>query len=470
MTTKALQFSFIKNSYDYWVKKNWYYHRFVERFYAFIIPPGNTVLHINCKTGNILHAIKGTQKVGIDTDSHCISRARSQYPGIEFICGNLAALKDHQPFDYIILSSATMEVDDIQELFESLHAVCHERTRIVIDTYSCLWEPLLRITQKLGLRRGTPLKNWISQKDLANFLHLANFEPVTQGRQLLLPCYIPLISRIVNGFFAPLPLINKLCLNNWIIARPQQLRKSLDDVTVSVIVPCRNEAGNVEAAITRTPLMGKHTEFIYVEGNSKDDTLKEIQRVQAAYPDRDISWYVQDGKGKGDAVRKGFDRARGDILLILDGDLTTPPEEMPKFVQALVAGKGEFINGSRLIYGMEDEAMRFCNMVANHGFAIGFSWLLGQPIKDTLCGTKVLYKHDYEKIVAHRSFFGEFDPFGDFDLLFGAAKQNMKIVDMPIHYKNRSYGTTQISRWRSGVMLLYMSWIAFKKFKLHFTR
>lgn len=228
---------------------------------------------------------------------------------------------------------------------------------------------------------------------------------------------------------------------------------------------CRNERGNVEAAVTRCPTMGKSTEIIFVEGHSRDNTLEEIQRVQKAYPEKNIRWYVQSGIGKGDAVRLGFAQAQGDILMILDGDLTAPPEELPKFFNALIDGNGEFINGSRLVYGMESGAMRILNLIANYCFGLGFSWLLGQPIKDTLCGTKVLFKSDYEKIEKNRAFFGDFDPFGDFDLLFGAAKLHLKIIDMPVHYKSRSYGTSQISRFKHGFLLLCMSFLALKKFK-----
>jgi hypothetical protein len=358
-----------------------------------------------------------------------------------------------------------MEVYDIQQLFEDLKPFIHPGTRIVVDSYSYLWEPVLWITQKLNLRRPTTLLNWISRKDLINFLELAGFQTITQGNQILLPMYIPGLSWLLNDIIAQLPLINMLCLNTWVIARQQPVARSEKDYSVSVIIPCKNERGNIEAAITRSPMMGKHTEFIFVDGHSVDGTLAEMERVKNKYTDHDISILVQDGKGKGDAVRKGFAHAKGDVLMILDADLTMPPEELPRFFAALAQGKGEFINGSRLIYGMEDQAMRFLNLLANYCFGLGFTWLLGQRIKDTLCGTKVLFKKDYERIVAARSFFGNFDPFGDFDLLFGAAKQNLKIIDMPVHYKNRTYGTTQIHRFQAGFLLLRMSWIAFKKFK-----
>jgi glycosyltransferase involved in cell wall biosynthesis len=242
-------------------------------------------------------------------------------------------------------------------------------------------------------------------------------------------------------------------------------RQSPEQVTVSVIIPCRNERGNIDGAVRRLPSLGAHTEVIFVEGHSRDGTLEECHRVKAAYPERTISVLVQDGMGKGDAVRRGFAEAQGDVLMILDADLSVPPEELTKFFEAIVEGKGEFINGSRMVYPMERDAMRFLNYLGNKFFSRAFTYVLEQRLRDTLCGTKVLWREDYEKIAAGRAYFGEFDPFGDFDLLFGAAKLNLKIVEIPIHYRDRTYGTTQISRFRHGWLLLKMTVYAMRRIK-----
>lgn len=451
------------HSYDYWLNKNRYYHNYLARLYRFTIPKGKRVLQIGCKTGFLLNAVQPGYGVGVDADSECIRKAQQKYPELNFYCGDISAVPAGEQFDYIIISSELMEVDDIQTFFEQIKTFCHDATRIVLDTYSTLWEPVLWLAQKCGLRRTTPLKNWIGVPDVENLLQLAGFERISHERFMLLPLNIPLVSWLFNTYIARLPLINRLCLLSWMVIRPVALQKK--EYTVSVIITCKNERGNVEAAIKRTPQFGKDQELIFVEGGSSDGTKQEIERVIAAYPDKKIRLYQQQGKGKGDAVRIGFEKAEGEVLMILDGDLTTPPEDLPKFYGALACRKGDFINGSRLVYGMESEAMRFANLLANHGFAIGFSWLLGQRLKDTLCGTKVLFKKDYEDIVKGRSFFGDFDPFGDFDLLFGAAKQNLKIIDMPVRYKNRTYGTTQIRRWYHGVLLAKMWVVALKKFK-----
>jgi len=271
------------------------------------------------------------------------------------------------------------------------------------------------------------------------------------------------IGRLINRFLAPLPLIRQLCLRHFTVCR--SLRRLADVRSASIIIPARNERGNIEAAVKRIPRFAERLEIIFVEGHSKDGTWEEIERVAAAYPDREIKAMRQPGAGKGDAVFAGFDAARGDVLMILDADLTMPPEQLPKFWDAIRSGKGEFVNGSRLVYPMEQEAMRFLNLVANKAFSLLFTWLLSQRFTDTLCGTKAVCRSDYARIKAARSYFGDFDPFGDFELIFGASKLGLKAVEIPIRYASRTYGETQISRFRHGFMLLRMVLFAFMRIK-----
>jgi glycosyltransferase involved in cell wall biosynthesis len=211
--------------------------------------------------------------------------------------------------------------------------------------------------------------------------------------------------------------------------------------------------------------MGGGTELIFVEGNSSDDTFCAIEREIAKRPGYQAKLFKQPGKGKGDAVRMGFANATGELLMILDADLTVPPEDLPRFYEAWHSGRAEFVNGVRLVYPMEEKSMRFLNLVGNKFFSLAFSWLLSQPVKDTLCGTKVLGRKQYEMIASNRAYFGQIDPFGDFDLLFGAAKFNLKIVDMPIRYRERTYGETNIQRWKHGILLLRMVLLASRKIK-----
>ncbi len=451
---------------DQWRTKNLYYHESLERILRFHIPPGSNVLEIGCGTGDLLHALSPRRGVGIDISPRMIEAARSKYPSLSFLEGDAEDLPLSEPFDYIILSDVIGYLEDVQRAFEQLRKVSHQGTRILVTYYNYLWEPVLRAGERFGMKRPQPDQNWLAPPDLQNLLSLAGFQTIRVGYHLLLPVRIPLLSAFCNRVLANLPLFRKLCLVQVVVARPAPVAVPEESLSCSVIIPARNERGNIEGGVARTPRLGHRTELIFVEGNSSDGTAEEIERVIAANPDREIRLIRQgDGVGKGDAVRKGFAAATGDVLMILDADLTVPPEELSKFLRALASGRGEFINGSRLVYPMEKQAMRFLNTLGNKFFSMAFTWLLDQRFKDTLCGTKVLYRKDYERIAAGRSYFGDFDPFGDFDLIFGAAKLDLKIVEVPIRYRERVYGTTQISRFRHGWLLLRMCLFALRRIK-----
>jgi glycosyltransferase involved in cell wall biosynthesis len=322
------------------------------------------------------------------------------------------------------------------------------------------------VTQRLGLSKPNLQQNWLTVEDITGLLALAGFEVIRDWQEILWPLPTPLLDVFFNRFVVKAWPFRYLALANFVVARPvPQHADHATEPSVSVVIPARNEAGNIPHIFARIPNVGRETELVFVEGHSKDGTYAAIERAMAEHPERSSRLLRQSGVGKGDAVRLGFEHAKGDILIVLDADLTVPPEDLPRFYEVMRSGKGEFVNGVRLVYPMEDEAMRFLNLLGNKFFSLAFSWLLGQPIKDTLCGTKALWKSDYELLAANRAYFGDFDPFGDFDLLFGAAKRNLKIVDLPIRYRERTYGTTNIHRWRHGWLLLKMVLFAARRIK-----
>jgi len=448
-----------------WRHKGRYYHGELEKYLRFLVPEGASVLEIGCGTGELLAAVRPGRGVGIDISPKMVEKARQNFSHLEFVVDDFEDLQISETFDYIIIAETMGHVDDVQAAFQGLHKVCTPETRVITIYYNYLWAPVIRFTELTGIRMKQSLQHWLPLDDIANLLFLADFDVVKKGYRVLMPIKIPIFSTFCNKFLANMPLFWKMALTEVLVSRPMATRRKAVDTTCTVLVPCRNEKGNIEDAIRRTPDMGKQTEIIFVEGGSSDGTYEECLRVQAAYPDRDISVLQQDGRGKGDAVRKGFDAAKNDVLMILDADLTVPPEDLPKFFAAITTGKGEFINGSRLVYRMEKEAMRFLNTLGNKFFSRVFTYLFEQRIRDTLCGTKVLWREDYLKIQKGRKYFGDFDPFGDFDLLFGAVKLNLKITEIPIRYRERTYGSTQISRFRHGVLLLKMAWFGLFKIK-----
>jgi ubiquinone/menaquinone biosynthesis C-methylase UbiE len=446
-----------------------YYWQELQRLVVSLVEPGSRVLEVGCGLGDVLSALGGAGNVGIDVSPRMIEHARRRHPNLDLRVADV----EHDPlpegpFDVIILSDTIGLLDDIERALTRLRPLLSPRGRIVVTYYNFVWEPLLRLAEKVGLKTKWPEQNWLSMSDIEGLLHLSSYEVFRRGTDVLMPAQIPIVAELANRLGAKLPGMRELALVDYFVARPIAETRPEKLPTVSVICPCRNEKGNIREAIARTPVMGAGTELIFVDGNSSDGTVEEIEAAIREYRGPlELKLVLQgDGKGKGDAVRKGFAAASKDVLMILDSDLTVPPEDLPKFYDALVTGKGEFVNGVRLVYPMEGEAMRFLNLLGNKFFGLALAWLLEQPIKDSLCGTKVLYRSDYDKIAANRGFFGDFDPFGDFDLLFGAARLNMRIVDLPVRYRARTYGETKIDRFAHGWLLLKMTAFGFRKLRM----
>lgn len=451
-----------------WREKAAFFHYEDECYLRFLIPPGSRVLDIGCGIGDTLAALKPSHGVGVDFSSAQIEVARQRHADLIFVEGDaedVATLSTVEgPFDFILVLDTIGSLDDCQKFIEQLHPLCTRETRLVFGYFSHLWYPVLKLAEALGLRMPQPEQNVLSPDDLRNLASLANFDPVKSEQRVLSPMFLFGIGRLANRFVSVLPGIRALSLRHYLVAR--SLRHVGDDVSsVTVVVPARNECGNIEPAVRRIAQFCADIEIIFVEGHSNDGTFEKMERVKQAFPGKDIKTMRQPGKGKADAVFAAFDAARGDVLMILDADLTMPPEQLCKFYEALRSGKGEFINGSRLVYPMDEGAMRFLNLIANKMFSYLFSWLLNQHYSDTLCGTKVLRRSDYQRLKAGKAYFGDFDPFGDFDLIFGASKLNLKTIDLPIRYAARSYGETQISRFSHGWILLKMVVFAFFKIK-----
>lgn len=373
--------------------------------------------------------------------------------------------KETTSADAVVLLGALNRVDDVYTALHGVGETWSPATRLISVSYNRLWRPIVRLMRTItGVKPHH--ENWIPPKETENLLEQTGFEVIERRTAILLPLPFPLLGTFINRWLSPLPILRHCCVYNIVIARPSADRRPVSP-SVSVIVAARNEEGNIDALIQRVPKLAERQELIFVEGGSRDDTWGAIQRnIGITNPSGSVvSAHKQTGVGKGDAVRLGFAKATGDILIILDADLSVPPEELPRFIRLLRTNTCEFANGSRLVYPMEKQAMQFLNLIGNRLFGIAFSYLLGQSVRDTLCGTKALWSHDYRRIAAQRSYFGDFDPFGDFDLLFGAARLHLRIRDIPVHYKERVYGSTNISRFRHGLMLIRMTAVAARKLR-----
>ncbi len=438
------------------------FHAQLLRYFRRHIPAGSRVLEWGCGTGDLLAGLRPSRGVGLDFSPRMIARARESHgaePALEFRVADAGTDAAGGEYDHIILDYLTGYLGDIQALLQRLHAAADERTRLHVTTINTLWLLPLRLAVAAGMASRQPPSNWLSHADLFNLIELAGWEVVCFERLQLLPFDVPLLAPLVNGVLVKLPLLRHLGMTLAITARPRRAPALNGETRCSVVVPARNEAGNIRAVLDRVPTLGGPTEIILVEGHSTDGTWDVIQREIAAYRGpHAVRALQQTGRGKWDAVRTGLAIARGDVVVIQDADLTAPPEDLPKFFGALASGTAEFVNGSRLVYPMEREAMRLLNLAGNKFFSLALSYVLGQPLKDSLCGTKMCLRSDYERMLRRLEGFGEFDPFGDFNLLYGAALLDLRIRDLPVRYRERTYGRTNISRFRHGWLLLRMTW------------
>ena len=448
-----------------WIKKNPYYYKNLVKSLKFIVEENSKVLHIRCSTGYLLNALNPKLGVGVDESELQILEATKNYSHLTFLKLNTEDLQINEKFDYILITSLE-DIIDIKPVLDNLIKCCHTHTRIIILNYSYLWNSLVKIAETLKLKIPQNLHNWFSKEDINNILILSGFEKLVNRNIILFPFWIPGVSYVLNRFIARLPIFRNFTLLRITIAR--LVTNNLSHPSVSIVIPCKNEEGNVEDAVKRIPQMGSHTEIIFCDDKSTDGTAEKVKKLIDEYPEKDIKLLSGPGICKSENVWTGFDAAKGDILMILDADLTVIPEELPYFYEAISKNYGEFINGSRLVYSMHDEAMRFFNVFGNKFFSIFFSYILDTNIKDTLCGTKVLWNKDYQRIKRIRGSWGVQDKWGDYELIFGAAKFNLKLIDLPVHYYERVYGETKMKgRLKNGWIMLKMSWFALLKFKFY---
>lgn len=452
-----------RNSY---IEKNRYYYSKMVQLMNFIMEPDKSILHLGSQTGYLLANIAAAKKIGIESSGKLRDIAAKNYPDLVFLQGTADPEAIDGAFDYVLVTNASEMVDPLSTL-NNLRQGIAPGGRLILQTYNRLWEPMIWLAAKLGLKFPQPDQNWLSVSELSNILRLAGYDLLKVHRKFLFPFKLPFISYLLNDILGKLPLLNRLCISTVLVCRPIPARQAPETCSVSVIVPCRNEVGNVAAAIKRIPEMGSHTEIIFCDDKSTDGTAEEVLHQMAAHPDRDIKLYPGPGICKAQNVFAGFDQAQCDIVMILDADLTTMPEELPHFFSVLAEGHADFVNGSRLVFPMQGEAMRTFNIVGNKFFSKAFTFILGQPISDTLCGTKVFWRKDWPRIKPLTGTWGVEDKWGDFDLLFSASKLNLKIVDLPVHYVERVSGETKMNkRIANGLRMLAMCWAAWRKLVL----
>jgi len=446
-----------------WLDSNRYFYGRVKQLLQFIVEPGSRVLELRCLRGDTLAELQASRGVGVEIGEAMVGLARARYPELDFVRCDPEELELGEKFDYVIFNHIFDTVDILKAL-ERIKEHSTAETCLVVVNYNHLWQPILELASRLGLRSRFVEPNWVNENDLRGFLKLAGFRPVHKHRLMLLPKRIPVLSWLLNEVAGRLPGIRRLCMMQVMVARPTTEARNPADVSVSVIVPCRNEEGNIEPAVERIPGMGKFTEIIFCDDKSSDRTADEVRRMQARYPWKNVRLVNGPGICKAENVWTGFRAATGDMVMILDADLSVMPEELPLFFEALVRGRGDFVNGSRLVYPMQERAMKFANMLGNKAFGLAFSFLLDQRIKDTLCGTKGLWRRDWERFEKNLGSWGIKDLWGDYELLFGASRLQLEIAEIPVHYQERIHGVTKMTKvFANGWRMLGICWHAWRR-------
>jgi hypothetical protein len=376
-----------------------------------------------------------------------------------------AELDSHIDYSAVLLNGTFNHEYDIEGTLRALWKKMSRTSRVVTVMYNPYLRWAYSLANRFSIRRGELPSTFVTSTDLRNIAALAGFEVVRARPVGFLPWRMGGVGTLINRVCAALPIVRFASLAWVVVLRP--IKPSANKPSLSIVIPARNERGNIEAALQRMPDLGVTPEVIFVEGHSNDGTWEEIERVSELYKDRfPIKCFRQTGKGKADAVRLGFSKASGELLTILDADLTMPPELLNRFYEAWTSGLADFINGNRLVYPMEGQAMKFLNWLGNIFFAKALSFVLDARLGDSLCGTKLMTRRDYERFVRWRGEFGDFDPFGDFELIFPACCLGLGVIDVPIRYRDRVYGTTNIRRFYHGMMLFKMTWIGLCRLRL----
>jgi ubiquinone/menaquinone biosynthesis C-methylase UbiE len=453
----AAHFESLAKDYYRLKKQNKYYNEYLVKWCKSLLPAGKKVLDIGSGRGDVLNAVEPGEGVGIDVSPTMVALASEEFPHLQFKEQKIEDFKGDGSFDAVTMINTLEYLYDIGEVLDKIHAALKDNGRVYITTANPIWSPVFRQASKMGLRIPECDRLYVTNEDLVNMLQLHGYEVVYKKMALILPKYIPLLSSFLNFVFPYIPFLHLLCSTQLIAAR--KVPQKPNDYSVSVVIPCHNEVGNVDRCVTEMRKFGSRTELIFVDDGSKDGTAEAVK--PELNPDIDvkvISYFPNQGKGS--AVKKGFDEATGDIVMILDADLTTHPEELEPIYEALSSGRAEFINCTRFVYPMEGGAMPYFNYIGNKCFSILASLIMEQRVSDTLCGTKAMFREDYENMVMGR------DPWGDYDFLFGAAQLRLSIKELPIHYRERLAGLSKMNTKKHTINLLKMCVQGFKQVKL----
>lgn len=442
-----------------------FYHERKREYVRFIIPPGESVLVLGCEDGELLAALQPSRGVGIDASSAYRDLARERFPEHEYLESLAAISSTRQTFEYVVIDDIAGESDDLFSLLQGIARLCTPTSRLVIVQHNYLWGPVFRLAEWLGIKRRERDQFWLSIGDLRVFLDGAGFETINVTPKMFCPVRLLGLGPAINWVAGLVPFVHRLASMEILIARRVLHDRHPERKTASIILTVRDELGNIEPMVRQIPDVGAGTEIIFVEGHSTDGTRAEVERVAKQYPGKNVRLLVQDGIGQGDAIHKGFSEASGDVIILLEADQTSPAEDVLKAFDIVAGGRADYVNGSRFIYPRGKGAMPLRKILGNWMFAIWFTWFLGQRTSDVLCGLKAIDRRQFQRLSKNWGSLGLFDPFGDFELIFGAARLGLKICEVPTRYTVRQYGEPKSRFLKHGWMLTRMALRATRVFK-----
>jgi len=452
-------------SLDCWRNRNRFYHERKIEYLRFVIPEGESVLLLGCEDGAMLDALRPIRGVGIDRSTDAIRLARLRHPRYAFHASDDYRANVRGKFEYIVLDDMACCVDDLFTLLTSLRDLSTPTTRLIVVQHNYLWRPVLRVAEWLGLKRPERVSNWLSAGDMGVFMRAAGFEPIDVRSRLFCPKRLFGIGPAINWLVGLVPFARRLASTQILVGRPSMPERAHQTQSASIVLTTRDERENIEPMVKAIPFVGADTEIIFVEGHSTDGTREEIERVMAKYPDKNIRLIVQDGIGQGNAIRRGFEQAKGNVIILLEADQTSPADDVLKAFEVIATGRAEFVNGSRFVYPRAHGSMPRLNVFGNALFAAWFTWFLGQRTSDVLCGIKAIDRTLFQRLNRNWGFLNLADPFGDFELAFGAARLGLRMSEVPTRYACRSYGVPKTRPLRHGWMLFRMMLRATRVFK-----
>ncbi len=373
----------------------------------------------------------------------------------------------NKKYKTIILTDLFEVSTDILELLSMVNKLLGKDGIIVICSINQKWNRILNLFERLNLKDGNQKRLFINSTIVLNIAKVTGLEFVTQRNKQIFPFRMLGLGSLINNILEILFFPFSFGIRIYSILNQQEKFNEEKKYSKSIIIPAKNEEKNLKPLLNQIPELEEDHEIILAIGDSEDKTYEVAKEIKEArcWP-FEVKVIKQTGKGKANAVWEAVEEASKEVIIILDADISVNPETIVQFNSVIDTGKASFVNGTRLIYGMESGAMRIVNNLGNRIFQYIVSIIIGQKITDSLCGTKVFFRKDFNKIKLWKELVQMKDPFGDFDMIFTAGYFGLKILEIPVRYQARVYGVTQIKRFRDGYKLIIYLLNSIKIFKM----